>query len=199
MEDHDSWLVLIYRPPAAPARLRTAVWRRLKTAGAVYLAHSVAVLPASPPAERFLRRLLNEISQAGGSAFLLHADPVAGGPDVIAAFSAARDEEYAGIIAGCRDCIGGMKTTMASGHLSSDELKEAEHVLDRLSGHLEKIRAHDPFGASQAEPAAAALATCRGTLDRFAEPIDGAGGRPGTISCQQLRQVSSCGGCRAAT
>jgi DNA-binding transcriptional regulator PaaX len=69
MEDHVSWLVLIYRPPAAPARLRTAVWRRLKTTGAVYLAHSVAVLPASPPAERLLRRLLNEIGQAGGSAF----------------------------------------------------------------------------------------------------------------------------------
>lgn len=78
MEDHGPWLVVIYRAPAAPARVRAAMWRRLRAAGAVYLAHSVAVLPMSPPAERLLRRLRNEISQTGGSASLLHADAMAG-------------------------------------------------------------------------------------------------------------------------
>jgi DNA-binding transcriptional regulator PaaX len=44
------WLMLIYRVPSEPSRLRTAVWRRLKALGAVYVANSVAVLPESPEA-----------------------------------------------------------------------------------------------------------------------------------------------------
>jgi hypothetical protein len=49
------WLMLIYRVPSEPSRLRTAVWRRLKALGAVYVANSVAVLPESPEAGRALR------------------------------------------------------------------------------------------------------------------------------------------------
>jgi len=51
------WLMLIYRVPSEPSRLRTAVWRRLKALGAVYVANSVAVLPESPEAGRALRGL----------------------------------------------------------------------------------------------------------------------------------------------
>jgi hypothetical protein len=41
-----SWLVLVYRVPSEPTRLRAAVWRRLKALGAVYLANSVAIMRA---------------------------------------------------------------------------------------------------------------------------------------------------------
>ncbi|MDT5362001.1 MAG: hypothetical protein QOC69_3763, partial [Mycobacterium sp.] len=53
----DSWLLLVYRIPSDPTRLRAAVWRRLKSLGAVYLQNSAAALPASDSAERALRRL----------------------------------------------------------------------------------------------------------------------------------------------
>jgi len=33
----DRWLLLVYRVPSEPTRLRAAVWRRLKSLGAVYL------------------------------------------------------------------------------------------------------------------------------------------------------------------
>lgn len=73
VSEHASWLILAYRVPGEPARLRSMVWRRLKAAGAVYLANSVATLPASPAAERVFRRLRSEIAQLGGSAQLLHS------------------------------------------------------------------------------------------------------------------------------
>jgi len=89
MADRISWLVLLYRIPSEPSRLRAAVWRRLKAAGAVYLAGSVAALPASPAAERSLRRLRHDVCDMGGSAQLLRAEALAGQPDVISAFNAA--------------------------------------------------------------------------------------------------------------
>jgi DNA-binding transcriptional regulator PaaX len=96
-----SWLVLAYRVPGEAARLRVPVRRRLTTAGAVYLANSVAALPATPAAERLLRRLGSDISRAGGSAQLLRAGPLAGGADLVRLYNAARDDEHAQLIAGC--------------------------------------------------------------------------------------------------
>ncbi len=40
------WLVLVYRVPSEPTRLRATVWRRLKGLGAVYLQNSIAAFVA---------------------------------------------------------------------------------------------------------------------------------------------------------
>ena len=61
-----AWLVLTYRLPASSA-LKAAIRRKLTGIGAVYLAKAVAVLPASPAAERALRQTRNTIAGAGGS------------------------------------------------------------------------------------------------------------------------------------
>jgi hypothetical protein len=37
-EERRGWLVLVYKLPAEPTRLRASVWRRLKAAGSVVLA-----------------------------------------------------------------------------------------------------------------------------------------------------------------
>ena len=50
-----SWLLLIYRVPSEPTRLRAAVWRRLKSLGAIYLQNSAAALPARTPRNRTLK------------------------------------------------------------------------------------------------------------------------------------------------
>jgi len=41
----EGWLLLVYRVPPEPSRLRSAVWRRLKSLGAIYLQNSAAALP----------------------------------------------------------------------------------------------------------------------------------------------------------
>jgi hypothetical protein len=65
VNDTVRWLMFMYQVPSEPARLRTAVWRRLKALGAVYAARSVAVLLESPQAERALRALRAEVGQLG--------------------------------------------------------------------------------------------------------------------------------------
>src|SRR5579875_2364511 len=99
------WLVLIYRVPSEPTRLRSTVWRRIKSLGAIYLQNSAAALPASPGAERALRRLRKEILDMSGSAVLLSCAVLAGEPEVRAAFQAARNDEYEEIVDRCEDFL----------------------------------------------------------------------------------------------
>jgi hypothetical protein len=166
--EHAWWLILASRTPGEPARLRSAVWRGLKAAGAVYLANSVAALPASPAAERAFRRLRSDITRMGGSAQLLHAEALAGGTDLVRLFSAARDEEYAQIIAACDQLMGLLGPSAAASRPSVADLKRADRELARLTRWCVKVRARDTFGAAQAEPAAAALAKCQDALDDLA-------------------------------
>jgi len=55
-----AWLVLGYRLPAGSG-LKAVMRRKLTALGAVYPVNAVAVLPASPTAERAFRRLRNMI------------------------------------------------------------------------------------------------------------------------------------------
>jgi DNA-binding transcriptional regulator PaaX len=163
MAERVSWLVLVYRVPSEPSRLRAAVWRRLKALGAVYLANSVAALPASPESERALRSLRNEIGEMGGSAQLLSAHALVGEADVVATFNAARDEEYTEIVSRCEDFLA-EKFTYA-------ELEENDEDLVKLRGWLEKVQGRDVLGAGLGEDAARALVRCQQALDGFAERV----------------------------
>lgn len=164
VNERASWLVLAYRVPGEDARLRVSVWRRLKSAGAVYLVNSVAALPAAPPAERLLRRLRSDISRAGGSAQLLRAGPLAGGADLVRLYNAARDDEYAQIIAGCDELLGTIGSWAACPPSPAD-LSAGDRELARLARWGDKARARDALGAGQAESAAAAVAKCAEALD----------------------------------
>ena len=88
-----AWLVLAYRLPTSHG-LKTAIRRRLTTAGAVFPANAVAALPASPTAERTFRRVRRLIGEAGGSAQVLRAEVIEGAADLVAAFNAAATDPY---------------------------------------------------------------------------------------------------------
>ena len=178
MADRIFWLVLVYRVPGEPSRLRAAVRRRVKAAGAVYLANSVVALPASPAAERSLRSLRREVGEMGGSAQLLRAEAVAGERDVMSMFNTVRNDEYMDVIARCGDLLAKIESETAAGHFTYGELGESSGDLAKLALRLENVRAEDAFGASQAESASSALAKCREALDRLAERVFRAGESP---------------------
>lgn len=166
-----SWLLLIYRVPSDPSRLRATVWRRLKSLGAVYLANSVAALPASSTTERALRSLRNEIGEMRGSAQLLAAQALAGDADVIAAYNAARDEEYGEFFSRSRDFLAEIDKETAAAKFNYAELEENEDDLVKLRGWLEKIRARDVLNSALGEQAGQALDACEQALHGFAEQV----------------------------
>ena len=165
------WLVLVYRIPSEPSRLRATVWRRLKSHGAIYLQNSVAALPASPGNERALRVLRAEIGQLGGTAQLLHADPLAGGTDITAAYNAARDDEYEEIVDKAQDFLAEIEKETATEHFTYAELEENEEDLTKLRRWQQKVAARDSLHAAGADQADAALARCTAALEEFAHHV----------------------------
>jgi hypothetical protein len=169
--DGEKWLLLVYRIPAEPTRLRATVWRRLKSLGAVYLQNSAAALPARGGAERALRKLRREILEMDGSAVLLSCSAVAGGPDVVALFEAARDSEYEEILDKCVDFHAGLEKEYAANHFTYGELEENEVELVKLRNWYQKVRARDAYGAPKRSKAAEALDTCAEALEGYAARV----------------------------
>src|SRR5215470_16079579 len=97
------WILLVYKLPATPSRLRAAAWRRLKAAGAIYLQDGVAALPVTPATERTLRGVAAEVREAGGTAHLLQAKPLADAQALITLFNTAREAEYHELLSRCQE------------------------------------------------------------------------------------------------
>ena len=165
------WLLLIYRIPTEPTRLRAAVWRRLKGLGAVYLQNSAAALPDSVPAQRALRKLRYEIGEMGGIAVLMACTALAGEAEILAAFQAARDDEYEEIIDKCQDFLGQLDKEYKAEHFTYAELEENEEDLVKLRNWLAKITDRDVFGAPKRQATLEALAVCENALEEYAARV----------------------------
>jgi DNA-binding transcriptional regulator PaaX len=165
------WLMLVYRIPAEPTRLRAVVWRRLKRLGAIYLQNSAAALPAGAVAERALRKLRHEVTEMGGTAVLLSCSVLAGEPDVRAAFEAARDDEYEEIVDKCNDFMAGLDKEYRANHFTFAELEENEEDLAKLQNWFRKVTHRDVFGAPGRAPTEVALADCERALEQYAARV----------------------------
>ena len=165
------WLLLVYRVPSEPTRLRAAVWRRLKSLGAIYLQNSAAAMPASGDAERALRKLRREILDMAGTAVLLSCSVLAGEQDIKAAFQAARDDEYEEIADKCQDFLEQVRKEYAADHFTYAELEENEVDLVKLRNWLAKVRERDVFGASGRLAAEQGIAACEQSLEEYAARV----------------------------
>ena len=165
------WLLLIYRVPPEPTRLRSTVWRRIKSLGAIYLQNSVAALPAGPAAERSLRKLRREILDMSGTAMLLECAVLAGEPEVRAAFQAARNDEYEEVADRCEDFQRQVRKEYAENHFTYAELEENEVDLVKLRSWFARIRERDAFGADGRAAAEQALEKCEQSLEAYAARV----------------------------
>ena len=136
------WLLLVYRVPSEPTRLRSTVWRRLKSLGAIYLQNSAAAL--------------------------LSCTVLAGEQEVRAQFQAARDDEYEEIVDKCHDFLGQVKKEYDENHFTYAELEENEVDLVKLKNWLERVRQRDTFGAAGRQPAEKGIEDCEQSLEAYA-------------------------------
>jgi DNA-binding transcriptional regulator PaaX len=171
IDDTGRWLLLAYRVPREPTRLRATVWRRIKTLGAVYVQNSVAALPDSASNERAVRSLRREIVELGGTAQVMRCEPLVGASDLIEIYNATRDEEYTEIIDKCQDFLQEIENETAARHFTYAELEENDEDLNKLKGWLIKVTVRDTLGASRRTAAEAALGECHTALDGFASQV----------------------------
>ena len=165
------WLILVYRVPSEPTRLRAAVWRRLKGLGAVYLQNSIAALPKSPAAERALQKLRHEILDMPGTAILMSSTVIAGDSHILNLYQSARTDEYDEIVDRCKDFLAGIEKEYQANHFTYAELEENEVDYTKLVNWLAKIRARDTFQAPGSTEADAALAQCAQALEDYASRV----------------------------
>jgi hypothetical protein len=165
------WLLLIYRVPPEPTRLRSTVWRRIKSLGAIYLQNSVAALPASTTNERALRKLRREITDMSGTAMLMSCAVLAGEAEVLASFQAARNDEYEEIVDKCEDFLGQVQKEYDENHFTYAELEENEVDLVKLKNWFAKIIERDVFGASGRAACEQFLDKCEQSLEAYAARV----------------------------
>lgn len=165
-------MILIYRVPREPTRLRAAVWRRLRNLGAIYVQNSAAALPRSSQGERAMRALRNEIVQSmSGRAFLIETTSIVGEADLKEMFNAARNDEYDEILDKCEDFHAEVAKEIAADHFTYGELEENEEDLEKLKGWFAKVRARDLLGAARSGEVEAALTDCASTLADYAQRV----------------------------
>jgi hypothetical protein len=167
----DRWVLLVYRIPSEPTRLRAGVWRKLKSHGAIYVQNSVAALPATPQSERALRSLRAEIADMGGTAYLFDGKVLAGQAPLLDSFNAVRDDEYEEIIDKCADFLNQVRKEFDASHFTYAELEENDVDLVKLQGWLERIRERDVFGAGGLAATVEAIARCEKALEEYAARV----------------------------
>lgn len=165
------WLVLVYRIPSEPTRLRSTAWRRLKALGAVYLQNSVAALPKDAASERALRKLRHDIIGMSGTAVLLDCDVLVGEETVMAVYQAARTDEYEELVDRCNDFLADVQKEWDAVHFTYAELEENEADYNKLVTWAEKIRDRDRFHAAGGEAAAIAVDRCHAALEDYAARV----------------------------
>jgi hypothetical protein len=167
------WLLLTYKVPAEPAARRVALWRRLKSMGAIYLQNGVCLLPKTDDHVRRLKMLENDITEIGGDAVILETIALDRVQEdkVVGRFKADRDDAYRELIDKCDDFGAEIDKETVAQHFTYNELEENDVELKKLQGWFEKIRKLDFYGGELAAEAAERLRGCESLLDAYAQRV----------------------------
>lgn len=149
------WLILIYHLPREPSRHRVAVWRKLKTLGALYLQDGAAALPEDAVTREQLEWLQLRIQEAGGEATLWEALPntVAENRSLVGEFRASREAVY-------KRLIEAAERLRRKGALGSNKAPLLEE-LGKIEREFRAERRRDYFRSPLRNEAAATLRAVR--------------------------------------
>jgi hypothetical protein len=150
-----------------------ALWRKLKSLGAVYLQNGVCLLPNRPDHIRQLKILEHEIAEMSGEAVLLEAAPLDPGQRtrVVERFRADRDSQYRELIERCDGFEAEIARETAAGKLTYAELEENDEDLKKLKAWHAKIAALDFYGAPLGQSARERLGGCEALLETFSRQV----------------------------
>jgi Protein ChrB, N-terminal len=165
----EAWLLVTASSAGAADSLRVAIWRKLRSLGALYLHQSVCVLPARPVVQREIRRLVDRVHANGGTARVLRIvfDDVNEEAQVIAELQTARDDEYGEVLERVPAFLDELTSERDRDRATYEEVEESEADLERFRAWLAKIDRRDYFGASRRADAHAAVQRCADALEAF--------------------------------
>ena len=154
--DRRGWLLLTYKLPRQPSRLRLGVWRRLKRVGAVLLQGGIWAIPFDAKTQEDFEWLAEEIEESGGAVLLWVAESLGIEQDrrITERFRREADNRYAVLVAAAR----GIARAMGRGRPRPDGKRVALRRLAVLQRTLRLERRRDYFRAPGRRPAEEAVA-----------------------------------------
>lgn len=168
-----SWLLLTYKVPAEPTKIRVGIWRRIRSLGAVYLQNSICVLPLTTEHQRQLRMVQSDIEQAGGEAVIFETQALDAKQEerVVAYFRRDREQDYEEFLEKCADYKKEIDKEIKAGHYSFAEIKENDEDLKKLKNWLDRIKVVDFYGAPARATAEQQLVECEALLENYANEV----------------------------
>lgn len=172
-EQRTNWLLLIYKVPAEPSKFRVAIWRRIRSLGAVYLQNSICVLPTTTEHQRQFRMIQTDIDRAGGEAVIFETLALDTKQEerVVAYFKHDRDQDYEEFLDKCVDYKKEIEKEVKADHYTFAEVKENDEDLKKLKNWLERIKALDFYCAPARETAEQRLVECEELLEAYANEV----------------------------
>lgn len=172
-QEKTSWLLLTYKVPAEPTKIRVGIWRRIRSLGAVYLQNSICVLPLTTEHQRQLRMVQSDIEQAGGEAVIFETQALDAKQEerVVAYFKRDREQDYEEFLEKCADYKKEIEKEVKAGHYSFAEIKENDEDLKKLKNWLERIKVVDFYGAPARATAKQQLVECEALLENYANEV----------------------------
>jgi hypothetical protein len=164
-----SWLLVTASSAGASDSLRVAVWRKLRSLGALYLHQSVCVLPARADVEREIHRLVDRVRANGGAARVLRItfEDAREEEQLVAELQASRDDEYGEVLERVPAFLAELRSERDRNRATYEEVEESEADLERFRAWLAKIDRRDYFGAPRRAEAHAAVERCARALEAF--------------------------------
>jgi hypothetical protein len=165
----EPWLLVTASSAGATDSLRVAIWRKLRSLGALSLHQAVSVLPARPEVEREIRRLVDRVRASGGVARVLRItfDDAGEEAQLVSELQAARDDEYGEVLERVPAFLDELRSERDRDRATYEEVEESEADLERFRAWLAKIDRRDYFRAPRRADAHAAVERCARALEAF--------------------------------
>jgi DNA-binding transcriptional regulator PaaX len=159
------WVVLVYKIPPHPTRLRAHVWRALQRLGAVYLQNSVCIVPASSELAENMQWIADEIRAMRGDAYLFRATATAPSHEaaIEGLFAAASRAQARKLLDAARAVEERLPRLV-----SAEALAAAEDELRRVRQAALKLRLRSHVPVAEEETLQRRLRALRDRVDRLA-------------------------------
>jgi hypothetical protein len=159
------WVLLVYKIPSHPTRLRAQVWRKLQRCGAIYLQDSISIVPATSELAENMQWIADEIREMGGDAFLFRATATSPKEEsqIERLFGGASRAEAGRLL----EALRGVERRLKPG-ATPQVLAEAEDELRRIRQAALKLRLRSHFPVAAEETLHKRLRVARDRLDRHA-------------------------------
>ncbi len=159
------WVLLVYKIPSHPTRLRAQVWRKLQRCGAIYLQNSVSIVPATSELAENMQWIADEIREMGGEAHLFRATATSPAQEskIERLFGTASRTEARRLL----EALSGVERRVRKGAGPRD-VSEAEEEVRRIRQAALKLRLRSHFPAPEEEALHRRLRAVRDRLDQRA-------------------------------